>query len=118
MASRMHATPRITVAPSPITSPPSSRASSVNVRVTMIAPWSFGAGGGALVEQPHHLPGHVERLVCEDDEAAGRVQHQVQRLVGRHLLDDRADLLDHLARRALVLLRRATLRTPDGLHER
>ena len=60
---------------------------------------------------------HVQRLVSVDDDPARRVEDQVQVLLPRHLLDRRADLLHHVARRALVLLGRPPLRAPDVLDE-
>src|SRR5512143_198126 len=118
MASRMPATPRMTMEASPTTVPPSSAASSPSVLVIMVAASLPPAPRARLhVQLGEHVGGDVVRLVRVDDEAARRVEHQVQALVARHLLDRGADLLHHLARGALVLLRGPARGSPDVLDE-
>src|SRR5687768_13056766 len=115
-ASRMPATPRITVDPSPTISPPSSAASSASVRVMTRPSPPVGsarsAGCGTGVQLRDHLAGEVELAVGIDDESTRGVEHHVQSLVARDLLHHGADLRDDFARRALVLRRGATLRSP------
>src|SRR5678816_1466452 len=113
-ASRMPATPRIIVVPSPRNSPPSSSASSDSVRViTSVYRAAYRAGG----EVGEHGRGEVEALVGVDDEAARRVEHEIELAVAGDALHRGADLGDDVLGGALVLLRGLALRAPDVLDE-
>src|SRR4030067_1150487 len=118
IASRIPATPRISIDPSPTTSPPSSAASSANVRVIMrAASLARGADGGLAVELLDHVGRQVERLVGIDDESRCRVEHQIETLLRGDLLHRRPDHLHDHAGGALVLLGGAPLRAPHVLDE-
>src|SRR5215831_4195377 len=141
-ASRIPATPRTTVEPSPATSPPSSEASSASVRVIMTRtlPGGIPRGGsgpargipalrfgrcdsvsgsraGTQRQFLQHRRCQVESLVRVDDDPAGRVQHQVQLSIGGELLHHRPDLADDFLSGSFVLLRGPALRPPGVLHE-
>src|ERR1044072_2368718 len=122
-ASRMPATPRISRSGSPVTSPPSSSASSLSVRVTMGPAFlssslrTRGRGWGAALELVQDGGREVQRLVGVDDVTTRGVEHQVQAAVTRDLLHRRADVGHHVAGGALVFLHRLAGRAPDVLDE-
>src|SRR4029453_1531063 len=117
IASRMPATPPMTIEPSPTTSPWSSTASSASVRVIIGAASLPRAAGtpGPRVELPDHFRGQVERPIGVDQEPSRGVEYELQPTIRRQLLDHRPDLLDQLARAPLVLLPGPTLRAPGLL---
>src|SRR5688572_6125448 len=116
-ASRMPATSRISIDPSPTTSPFSSAASCNKVRVTMAAASSACALGHPGVEFLNYFGAQVQAAIRIDDGATGGVENDVEALLSGELLHDGADLLHHLAGGALVLLSGAAGRAPDVLHE-
>src|SRR5262245_59344743 len=117
----MPATPRMTTESSPTTWPPSSVANSASVRVLMRPPWNEGSvrgrPDGIRVQLREHVVRKVERVVGVDREPAGHVEHEVQALLARHLLDRAAHLAHDLVGRARVLLRRAPVLSPHVLDE-
>src|SRR5258706_2541303 len=114
-ASRMPATPRITVRGSPTTVPPSASASSASVREIMGVEASMLPG--TLDQLLEHVAGQVHALVDVDDESSGAVEHEVQSLAAGHLLDGGADLVHHVVGGRLVGLRRLAVGSPGVLDE-
>src|SRR5262245_47776907 len=117
-ASRMPATPAMTVAPSPTSSASSSCASSASVRLNIGPSVSWLAGIGFLVQLADDFRAQVQAAIRVDDHAAGGVQHEIEPFIACHLLDHGADAVHDLAGRALVLLRCASLGSPNVLNER
>src|SRR5262245_15962416 len=116
-ASRMPATPAMTVAPSPTTSAWSSFASSASVRLN-IGPSASWLAGIGFVQRADDLRTQVQAAIRIDDHAARGVQYEIKSFVACQLLDHGADTVHDLAGRALVLLCRASLGSPNVLNER
>src|SRR5215831_9507281 len=116
-ASRMPATPAMTVAPSPTTSASSSFASSASVRLNIGPSTSWLAALVLGVQLADDIRTHVQAAIRVDDHAARGVQHEIESFVGCHLLDHGANAVHDLVGRALVLLCCASLGDPNVLNE-